>query len=202
MIAFIDFEASSLDRHGFPVSVGWVSETGTEDSCLIRPAPGWEEWSEEAEAIHHLTRDQLAREGIAVEQVAQSLVAALDGVDLYASAPSWDGKWLSALLRAAGLPRHALRLGSSKDLRRSEAGTMLARAGVAEAALADRVEAILAAAERDVAASGPVTHQALADARRELHLWRAVRRQTEAAVTAQAHPERRARDPNALPVST
>lgn len=38
------------------------------------------------------------------------MVEVLSGHDLLASAPSWDGKWLSTLLRAAGLPRHALRV--------------------------------------------------------------------------------------------
>ena len=40
------------------------------------------------------------------------------GHDLLASAPSWDGKWLSALLRAAGLPRHSLRLRDSDEAMR------------------------------------------------------------------------------------
>lgn len=118
MIVFIDFEASSLGKRGFPVSVGWAADTGEEECHLIRPAPCWEEWSEEAERIHRLSLDQLLREGTPHEQVAQRMIEVLGGVALYASAPSWDGKWLSALLRAASLPRHALRLQSSKEARR------------------------------------------------------------------------------------
>ena len=56
MKAFLDFEASSLEKGGFPVEVGWVLEDGTEEAHLIRPAPDWTVWSAEAEAIHHLPR--------------------------------------------------------------------------------------------------------------------------------------------------
>ena len=110
MIVFLDFEASSLGKRGFPIEVGWAAEDGSERGSLIRPAPGWEEWSAEAEGIHGITRERLLREGEPHEAVAARLVEQLTGHALYASAPSWDGQWLSRLLRAAGLPRHALRL--------------------------------------------------------------------------------------------
>ena len=42
--------------------------------------------------------------------VARRMVEALTGYELFASAPSCNGKWLGALLRSAGIPRHALRL--------------------------------------------------------------------------------------------
>lgn len=43
------------------------------------------------------------------------MTAALTDQDLYASAPLWDGKWLSALLRAAGHPRRKQRLRKSDE---------------------------------------------------------------------------------------
>ena len=46
MKAFLDFEASSLEKGGFPVEVGWVLEDGAEEAHLIRPAPDWTVWSE------------------------------------------------------------------------------------------------------------------------------------------------------------
>ncbi|SDB21653.1 3'-5' exonuclease family protein [Belnapia rosea] len=105
MIIFLDFEASSLGKGGFPIEVGWAAEDNTEESHLIRPAPGWEEWSAEAEGIHGITRDQLLREGTPHDAVAQRMMETLTGHELFASAPSWDGQWLSKLLRAAGLLR-------------------------------------------------------------------------------------------------
>lgn len=32
MIVFIDFEASSLGKRGFPVEVGWAAEDGSEEA--------------------------------------------------------------------------------------------------------------------------------------------------------------------------
>ena len=55
------------------------------------------------------------------------MVEALAGHDLLASAPSWDGKWLSALLRAGGQPRRVLRLRDS-----DEAQLEAARAGLSD----------------------------------------------------------------------
>jgi hypothetical protein len=66
MPVFIDFEASSLNKDSYPVEVAWVFEDGRSRSFLIRPAPGWTDWSAEAEAIHGISRDQLDRDGVEV----------------------------------------------------------------------------------------------------------------------------------------
>lgn len=110
MRAFIDFEASSLGRHGYPIEVAWIFEDGNSETFLISPIATWTDWDPAAEAIHGISREQLAREGVATDIVACRLVNALHGHEVLASAPSWDGKWLSALLRSAGLPRHAIRI--------------------------------------------------------------------------------------------
>lgn len=54
------------------------------------------------------------------------MIDQLSGRALFASAPSWDGKWLSALLRAAKLPRHVLRLRDSDEARAEAARNILA----------------------------------------------------------------------------
>src|SRR3954471_19777566 len=125
MRVFLDFEASSLARNGFPIEVGWVFENGEGEGHLIRPAPGWNDWDEKAEAIHHIAREMLLAEGRPHDWVANRMIHCLAGHDLYASAPSWDGKWLSALLRAAGLPRHSLRLRDSEIAQRECATAIL-----------------------------------------------------------------------------
>ena len=56
LAVFLDFEASSLGRKGFPIEVAWVFETGEEEAHLIRPAEGWTEWDASAEAIHRNSR--------------------------------------------------------------------------------------------------------------------------------------------------
>ncbi|HVI34537.1 hypothetical protein [Phenylobacterium sp.] len=169
MRVFLDFEASSLSDDSYPIEVGWVFEDGTEEAHLIAPAPKWTDWDPGAEAIHGVSRATLQREGEPHEAVARRMLETLSGHELYASSPSWDGKWLSVLLRAAGLPRHALRLKDSE----------MAFAEAAEAILAPRLSepdaeaaklAILAQAQQE-RAGRPVAHRALADAQEERRTW-------------------------------
>lgn len=181
MLVFLDFEASSLAKLSYPIEVAWVFEDGREESHLIRPAAQWTDWDAAAEAIHHIPRAQLEAEGTAYDVVAQRMVAALTGHDLFASAPSWDGKWLSALLRAAKLPRHALRLRDTEEAQRATA-TAILRDVVPAALLGRAVAEVVTLAEvrdREVPA-----HRALADARDEWERWCVVKRATEARAAA------------------
>ncbi|WP_374294826.1 transcriptional regulator [Sphingomonas sp.] len=177
MLVFLDFEASSLGKHGYPIEVGWVFEDGSSEAHLIRPAPGWDDWDAGAEAIHHISRAMLAAEGTAHEVVAQRMVAVLAGHDLLASAPSWDGKWLSALLRAAGLPRHTLRLRDTEEAQGDTARAILAPL-LEPPALDQAVEDVLTLVE--VRREGPPRHRALADAEDERARWCMVRDAAEA----------------------
>ena len=169
MRVFIDFEASSLSDESYPVEVGWVFEDGREADYLIRPAPHWTDWDAEAEAIHGISRETLLREGTRHDLVCANLVAALSGHAIHASSPSWDGKWLSVLLRGAGRPRHLLRLTDS-----DEAFADAARQRLGEDADEAAIAALIAAARETVEAE-PVLHRALADARREWRIWMQVR---------------------------
>ena len=165
MHVFLDFEASSLSDDSFPVEVAWFFEDGRSRAHLLRPVAGWTDWSAEAERIHGLSRARLETEGASVEAVAREMVDTLTGHRLYASAPSWDGKWLSVLLRGAGLPRHALRLGKSDD----------AFLEAARAELGDDDAAALVAKIVGETEPGVPAHRALADATLELERWRRVR---------------------------
>ncbi len=170
MRVFIDFEASSLSDNSYPIEVGWVFEDGREEDHLIRPAEGWTDWSAKAETIHGIPRASLVAEGEPHDAVARRMIDALSGHDLLASAPSWDGKWLSVLLRAAGLPRHALRLHSSKLALEEQAARLLPD-DVAKAERSTRSQALLKVIASDM---GNPAHRALADARAELDRWLAV----------------------------
>lgn len=179
-IAFLDFEASSLARTSYPIEVAWVFPDGASESFLIRPAPGWTDWAPEAEAVHGLARARLVREGAAHDWVALHMLTALRDVALYASAPSWDGQWLSRLLRAAGLPRHALRLKATAEAQRRVILDVLAAGGVAPTArdaLAGKLLATLRLEARDDPAA---EHRALSDARRECRRWARARTRAEA----------------------
>jgi hypothetical protein len=162
MFVFLDFEASSLSKQSYPIEVGWVGEDGTGESHLIRPAPGWTEWDERAAAIHGIGREQLQRDGEPHEQVCTRLLALFEGNSVLASAPSWDGHWLSMLLRAAGQPRHLVRL---RDTDEAFVAAAAAKGG--------DVAARIAAARARIDATPP-RHRALGDAHREWAIWRAI----------------------------
>jgi hypothetical protein len=167
MRVFVDFEASSLAKDSYPIEVGWVFEDGRAEAHLIRPASHWTDWDPLAEAVHGIPRETLVRDGEPHVQVARRVLKALGGHCAYASAPSWDGKWLSVLLRGARLPRHALRL---KDT--DEAQIEIAREALRAALPGERLEAAVTAVLREVRARPRAqAHRALADARQELQTW-------------------------------
>jgi hypothetical protein len=178
-IAFLDFEASSLGKDGYPIEVAWVLSTGAEESHLIRPDPTWTDWDLEAETIHGLSRDRLNADGTPVAVVAQRMMSVLSGYALYATAPSWDGKWLSRLLRAAGLPRHALRLDDTEAAHRQTMHEILLGMHVPAELHDGLMESVLSQAQRKDDELGPAEHRALADARREQRLWLDIRRRTQ-----------------------
>lgn len=103
-ILAIDFEASCLPRHGrsYPIEVGIADRGGAVRSWLIRPAAQWEgwTWTEEAQALHGLTRDRLFDEGRSVTQVAAELNDAIAGHRLVADSEI-DGYWMRTLMAAA-----------------------------------------------------------------------------------------------------
>ena len=173
MRVFLDFEASSLHEDGYPIEVGWVFEDGRSEAHLIKPAPNWTDWDAGAQALHKISRARLEAEGAAHDAVARRLLEALGPHVVYASAPSWDGKWLSVLLRKAGLPRHAMRLKDS-----DEAHLEAAREILAPSIAPSRLDAAMANAiqrARDEAGDEP-THRAVEDAERERRIWLAVQR--------------------------
>lgn len=172
MLVFLDFEASSLGKRSYPIEVGWVFEDGRSESHLIRPAEKWTDWDQQAEAIHRISRIHLLAKGSPHDVVAQRMIEVLSGHDLLASAPSWDGKWMSALLRAAGLPRHSLRLRDSDDAHRESAMAILAPL-ISPDQLEDAVAEILAPSQVRVPHQQPA-HRALADAEEERARWLAV----------------------------
>lgn len=172
MFVFLDFEASSLGKMSYPIEVAWVFEDGRSESFLIRPAPHWTDWDADAQAIHGIALQILHDEGTAVESVAQHMIDQLSGHDLFASAPSWDGKWLSVLLRAAKRPRHALRLRDTEEAREETARQILSPAVPADqlhVAIADLLALVEVRHTREERA-----HRALSDARDEYLHWREI----------------------------
>ena len=169
MFVFLDFEASSLSKLSYPIEVAWVFEDGTSESHLIRPAQQWTDWDIEAEAVHHISQDMLEMDGVPHDVVARRMVEQLSGHTLFASAPSWDGKWMSALLRAAKLPRHALRVRDTEEARAEAARRILAPV-VSPERLHIEIDDLLTLVDvrRE---EGEPAHRALAEARDEHRHW-------------------------------
>lgn len=172
MKVFLDFEASSLGKTSYPIEVAWAFENGEAEAHLLLPASNWTDWDDKAEAVHGIPRSTLLSDGEPVEEVAARMMQRLSGHELFASAPSWDGKWLSALLRAGGLPRHGLRLRDSDEAQRETAALILSEV-VPRHELGRLVERIVThcEAQRDMQ---PTAHRALPDAQAELAQWLAV----------------------------
>ena len=103
-IRTIDFEASCLPRHGrsFPIEVG-IAGSGGSQSWLIRPHDSWAgwDWTAQAEALHGLSLDRVARDGLPARAVFDQLMAALDGCRIVADSVI-DQYWLQTLAHAAG----------------------------------------------------------------------------------------------------
>lgn len=187
MLVFLDFEASSLGKKSYPIEVAWVFEDGRSETHLIRPAPDWTDWDPQAETIHHIPHAMLIADGTPHDVVAARMVAELTGHDLRATAPSWDGKWLSALLRAAGLDRKSLRLRDSDDARRETVLALLAPVVPANE-LERRADTLLTLSDVR-AATGDPAHRALPDAIADRERWVTAREAAAAYATNPPHEE-------------
>jgi hypothetical protein len=183
MKVFLDFEASSLSNRSHPIEVAWVFQNGRSEHHLIAPAPGWDDWDEASEAVHGISRATLKAEGKPHDEVASRMVEALTGNDLFASAPSWDGKWLSILLRSAGLPRHLLRVRDTDEALRESVVEIL-RPVLPAGRLDIAVHNIVANA--NVANNAQPAHRALADAIGEYETWLRARQAARALVLDRA----------------
>ncbi len=108
MIAFIDFEASSL-FNGYPIEMGWARSDGRVGAALIRPHPDWRklDWAADAERIHRLQFSDLDA-GIDREEAYALICADLGGCHCFSDAPDFDWKWLSML---SPNESHSLKLG-------------------------------------------------------------------------------------------
>jgi DNA polymerase III epsilon subunit-like protein len=109
-LVFLDLEASSLEAGGFPIEVGWACVRGESDeittgAVLIRPAPDWTVWSEAAQRVHGISRQDLELRGRPLAEVADVLDAAFGSAVVLSDAPAWDSRWIDALYDALGRTR-------------------------------------------------------------------------------------------------
>ncbi|MFZ5701400.1 MULTISPECIES: 3'-5' exonuclease [Sphingomonadaceae] len=177
----IDFEASCLPRHGrsFPIEVGIASANGVR-SWLIKPDARWRDWdwTDEAFALHGISRAQLNAEGHPPDAVLAELHKAIGSRRVFADS-TIDSYWWDTLgtVTCRPLPspiEHANALldewGSSSDT--------------------------ISAACQDANRLCPAMHRAAADAR---WLWTVLSGVNGRQVMAPKAPERWSTDPILAP---
>lgn len=101
--AIIDLEASGFGRGSYPIEVGFALEDRQIHSFLIKPVPGWTHWSDEAEKIHGISRQQLEDDGLSPREIALKMNELLRGKTLYSDAWSFDSSWIGRLFDEAEL---------------------------------------------------------------------------------------------------
>jgi len=102
---FADFEATGLDPNSHPIEIAWSGPTGEIRSYLIqRDDDLWRpHWDPAAEALHGITRDDLAQWGRPAWEICVEMNTDLVGQRVYFDGGLWDRNWLSQLFASAGL---------------------------------------------------------------------------------------------------
>ena len=100
----IDVEASGFGSKSYPIEIGVALDDGRKFCTLIFPAPDWTHWDDEAEKVHHISRDVLESHGKPIQEVADKLNELLAGMTLYSDGWVVDKPWLTTLFHAARRP--------------------------------------------------------------------------------------------------
>jgi hypothetical protein len=97
--AFLDFEASSLSPHSYPIEVAWNREDSSIETHLISPwdIESWTDWDSAAERVHGIRREKLLTDGKHPLLICNLMNEQLAGKMVYTDSPKFDGMWLSQL---------------------------------------------------------------------------------------------------------
>ena len=99
----IDIEASGFGKGSYPIEIGYFMPEGSSFCSLIRPEANWNHWDNSAEAVHGITREQLASHGRPAIDVCLALNRSLRGQRVYCDAWAYDYVWLSVMYDAVDL---------------------------------------------------------------------------------------------------
>lgn len=117
-LAFLDFEASSLEEDSFPIEVGIAvardpASPPSSWSTLILPTSAWSSrghWSKASQRVHGISKEDLAA-GMTPRDVILELNAKLESETIvWCDGGAYDEMWLAKLAHAAKLdPTFVLR---------------------------------------------------------------------------------------------
>lgn len=165
---FYDCEASRIG--GLPIEIGWafVLSSGDIESegYLVKPPAHWDldsMWDPDAEALHGISREQLAREGRSSFAIARRMNEVLAGRELFSDAPGDDERWLRIVFEDGGLD-------PAFTIRRMHADVLIGNLAVK----GGRTLAAYEAAKDEISRLAPRTRRAEADARHLAVLWQMV----------------------------
>jgi hypothetical protein len=99
--AIIDVEASGFGSLSYPIEVGVVDQTGIRFCSLIKPQNDWIHWDEQAESLHGISRQLLAKKGLSAKEVCHQLNQFLTGQIVYSDGWVVDDTWIIKLFHAA-----------------------------------------------------------------------------------------------------
>lgn len=99
----IDIEASGFGHGSYPIEIGYVMPDGKTFCALIRPAPEWTHWDEQAARTHGIARDIVVSKGREIKEVAQAMNDELHGKTVYCDGWANDYSWLNTLFEAADM---------------------------------------------------------------------------------------------------
>ena len=100
---FTDVEASSLHSGSHPIEVAGVGVDLAVEAMLIRPLPGWDDWSVMSQNVHNISREMLERDGEDANLVALRLNAMFTGNPVFSDNVGFDGAWLVRLFEDTGI---------------------------------------------------------------------------------------------------
>lgn len=101
----LDCEASGLGEDSYPIEIGIAFEDGSIDSFLIKPAPEWVYWDEQAEQIHKIKKESLSS-GKSTYDAIVYLNSQLLDCKVYSDCVEYETFWIDRLFAAHGLHRN------------------------------------------------------------------------------------------------
>lgn len=97
----LDIEASGFGQDSYPIEVGVITDSGRRYCRLIKRQQDWNNWSEEAESLHGISRQLLDKKGVSVGQICYELNKMLKGKTVYSDGWVVDYPWMITLFHAA-----------------------------------------------------------------------------------------------------
>ncbi|MGH1485731.1 MAG: 3'-5' exonuclease [Cellvibrionaceae bacterium] len=103
LIATLDIEASGIHPDSYPIEVGIILPNGDSYCSLIKPAPSWAYWDDDAQKIHGISQDELLSNGKSPTEVAGNLNDILQQTTVFSDCWVLDQPWLIKLFQQAAL---------------------------------------------------------------------------------------------------